>query len=236
MEIIKRFFVERKFAFQIFVVITVLDILDSIIKSHLSTNKEEWLATSFSLLQMVDASISIIFAVLVFVFLFLNKQRYLWWILILANAVMTFNLIDDVTTLIETLPRQKQGAVILVDAFLIWTTNLIVFTVWYWMLDRGGPLLRRSGQEISTKFDLVFPQEQHEIKGWEKWKPNLLDYLFFSFYSSMAFTPTDTLVLSRKMKFLLMIQAVISLVVLAMIAARAINIIGVSDTVFGSHG
>lgn len=135
---------------------------------------------------------------------------------------MTLVLIDDVRSLMENLPLQKEGVAILLDAFFIWVFNVALFTVWYWTLDRGGVENRSSDKRA----DIIFPQEDNQIKGWKDWKPGFLDYLFFSFYSCMALSPTETVVLSKKMKFLLMIQTSISLVVLAMIAARAINLIG----------
>jgi uncharacterized membrane protein len=70
----------------------------------------------------------------------------------------------------------------------------------------------------------VFPQRQHE--GADDWMPDFLDYLFFAFNSSTAFSPTDTLVLSRRMKLLMMSQSLISLAVLAVVAARAVNALG----------
>jgi uncharacterized membrane protein len=70
----------------------------------------------------------------------------------------------------------------------------------------------------------VFPQRQHD--GFDDWMPDFLDYLFLAFNSSTAFSPTDTLVLSRRMKLLMMSQALISLAVLAVVAARAVNALG----------
>ena len=113
-------------------------------------------------------------------------------------------------------------SVLLRNASLIWLSNVLVFAFWYWEVDAGGPLARHQGTYNST--DIVFPQRQHE--GADDWIPDFLDYLFLAFNSSTAFSPTDTLVLSRRMKVLMMCQSLISLSVLAVVAARAVNALG----------
>ena len=112
--------------------------------------------------------------------------------------------------------------VLLRNAALIWISNVLVFAFLYWEVDAGGPLKRHAGTYSSE--DLVFPQRQHE--GGDEWMPDFVDYVFFAFNSSTAFSPTDTLVMSRKMKLLMMSQSLISLAVLAVVAARAINALG----------
>ena len=97
----------------------------------------------------------------------------------------------------------------------------MLFAFWYWETDAGGPIERHRGGAPYQSADLVFPQRQHD--GTDDWIPEFLDYLFFSFNSSTAFSPTDTLVMSRRMKVLMMVQSLISLAVLAVVAARAVN-------------
>jgi uncharacterized membrane protein len=107
------------------------------------------------------------------------------------------------------------------DAALIWLVNTLTFALWYWELDAGGP-----GQRLHKGYrsrDFVFPQVAQATPGSQGWCPHFLDYLFLAFNTSTAFSPTDTTVLSRRAKLLMMLQALISLVVLAVIAARAIN-------------
>jgi uncharacterized membrane protein len=103
---------------------------------------------------------------------------------------------------------------------VIWLFNVLLFAFWYWEIDAGGPTERHRGGPYESA-DLVFPQRQHD--GTDDWIPDFLDYLFFSFNSSTAFSPTDTLVMSRRMKVLMMVQSLISLAVLAVVAARAVN-------------
>lgn len=99
--------------------------------------------------------------------------------------------------------------------------NILAFAVWYWEIDGGGPARRHPGRHSST--DFAFPQQQDDDGLVEGWSPGFVDYLFLAFNTSIAFSPTDTLVLSRRAKLLMMAQALISLVVLAVLAARAIN-------------
>lgn len=111
---------------------------------------------------------------------------------------------------------------LLQNAGLIWVANIVVFALWYWEIDGGGPAVRR--RESHTSHDFAFPQMQMagqtEVAGWA---PDFIDYIFLAFNTSTAFSPTDTLVLSRPAKVLLMMQSTISLVVIAVLAARAIN-------------
>jgi uncharacterized membrane protein len=124
--------------------------------------------------------------------------------------------------LAERIGRSPSPSALLRNAALIWLSNVIVFAFWYWEVDAGGPLKRHAGRYDSD--DLVFPQRQHE--GGEAWMPDFVDYLFLAFNSSTAFSPTDTLVLSHRMKLLMMWQSLISLAVLAVVAARAVNALG----------
>ena len=122
----------------------------------------------------------------------------------------------------QRIGHSPSPSVLLRNAALIWLSNVLVFAFWYWEVDAGGPLKRHATNYRSD--DLVFPQRQHE--GADDWMPDFLDYLFLAFNSSTAFSPTDTLVLSRRMKGLMMCQSLISLSVLAVVAARAVNALG----------
>ena len=107
------------------------------------------------------------------------------------------------------------------DAALIWLVNTLTFALWYWELDGGGPSKRL--HQGYTSHDFVFPQVSSATAEMPHWCPHFIDYLFLAFNTSTAFSPTDTLVLSPRAKLLMMTQALISLTVLAVIAARAIN-------------
>lgn len=138
----------------------------------------------------------------------------------------TFTLAASVLGLVFTLTERKTPEAafdLLWDAFVVWTINVIIFSVWYWLIDGGGVDQRARGQVARP--DFLFPQQANEIPGWAEWKPGWFDYLFLAFSHSTAFSATDTAILSRRAKTLTMIQASISVTTLAMIAARAINII-----------
>ena len=109
------------------------------------------------------------------------------------------------------------------DAALLWITNVIVYGLWYWELDGGGPHIRHLNGYRPT--DLLFPQTMLGGKLAHGWSPDFVDYLFVAFNASTAFSPTDTSVLSVRAKLLMMTQSLTSIVLLAVVAARAINIL-----------
>ncbi|MBA3944045.1 MAG: DUF1345 domain-containing protein [Herpetosiphonaceae bacterium] len=114
-----------------------------------------------------------------------------------------------------------KAGVLLRDAALIWIANILCFALWYWEIDGGGPNVRRLDHHASS--DFLFPQMTMDPALVQGWAPDFLDYLFLAFNTSTAFSPTDTMVLSRRAKGLMMIQSLISLLVIAVLAARAIN-------------
>jgi uncharacterized membrane protein len=107
------------------------------------------------------------------------------------------------------------------DAGLVWLFNILVFATWYWEIDAGGPTKRQRGHHASA--DFVFPQMAFDDEESARWSPEFLDYLFLAFNTSTAFSPTDTLVLSRRVKVLMMYQSLVSLVIIAVLIARGIN-------------
>jgi hypothetical protein len=118
---------------------------------------------------------------------------------------------------------------VLRSAGLLWASNVLVFACWYWRLDAGGPH-ERSKRDFHATGAFLFPQmtlpeparPAHGVAGW---RPSFMDYLFIAFNTSTAFSPTDVPVLSRWAKALMMTQAIISLTTLAVVAARAVNIL-----------
>jgi uncharacterized membrane protein len=137
-----------------------------------------------------------------------------------VSVVCVIALLVDEDALSQWFGKSPSPARLLGIAAVIWLVNILLFAFWYWELDAGGPVVRHCGEPYRSD-DLVFPQRQHE--GDDGWIPEFLDYLFFAFNSSTAFSPTDTLVMSRRMKVLMMVQSLISLTVLAVVASRAVN-------------
>lgn len=126
--------------------------------------------------------------------------------------------------------RHISGEQLLQAAVQIWLTNLIVYALWYWEIDGHGPevRLRMSLEQGARRADFLFPQMalQPEIREKLKWMPMFLDYLFLSFATATAFSPADTFPLTRFAKVLMMGEALTSLVTIAIIAGRAVNLLG----------
>ena len=106
----------------------------------------------------------------------------------------------------------------------IYVTNVIVFGVWYWELDRGGPFARREGD--STYPDFMFPQMTERELAPPNWRPEFIDYLYVSFTNVVAFSPTDTMPMARWAKAMMTVQAIVSFTTLALVIARAVNVLG----------
>jgi hypothetical protein len=130
--------------------------------------------------------------------------------------------------LIAGLPQKRESPTDLLRAAgTLWVCNILVFADWYWRLDAGGPH-QRDLRRFHTEGAFLFPQMTLPVNSKlakKDWKPGFVDYLFLAFNTSTAFSPTDVPVLSRWAKVLMMIQSSISLGTLAILAARAINIL-----------
>jgi uncharacterized membrane protein len=116
---------------------------------------------------------------------------------------------------------QTPAPALLQDAALLWVINVVTFAVWYWEIDGGGPARRHREGHVSD--DFLFPQMNPDDQTTRNWSPGFLDYLFLAFNTSTAFSPTDTAFLSRRVKVLMMVQAVLSLLNLAVLVSRAVN-------------
>jgi len=148
----------------------------------------------------------------------------------LVDGLLTVGLIISVILLIGALPSHTESPVaLLLSAASLWLTNILVFALWYWRLDAGGPHQRdkRAGHAEGA---FLFPQmtmseaaliEAHQ----EDWSPSFVDYLFLAFNTSTAFSPTDVPVLARWGKILMMLQSLLSLLIIALLAARAVNML-----------
>ena len=115
------------------------------------------------------------------------------------------------------------GRTLLYTAFDLWATNVIAFSLWYWELDGGGPV--RRVREPGAPRDFAFVQMTDPEVAAPGWQPHYVDYLYVAFTNASAFSPTDTLPLTRLAKLLMLAQATISIVTLLLVAARAVNIL-----------
>ena len=147
-----------------------------------------------------------------------------------VDGVLTVGLIISVVLLISALPtRQETPQALLLSAASLWMTNILVFALWYWRLDAGGPH-QRDTRAAHANGAFLFPQmtmSEAALKqaGQQDWSPDFIDYLFLAFNPSTAFSPTDVPVLARWGKILMMLQALLSLLIIALLAARAVNIL-----------
>jgi uncharacterized membrane protein len=116
------------------------------------------------------------------------------------------------------------GAPLLLAAAEIWTTNAIVFALWYWELDGGGPPVRLAN--LGGRRDFAFVQMLNPELAEPGWHPRFVDYLYVSFTNASAFSPSDTLPLTRWAKLLMLVQSWVSIVTVVLVAARAVSMLG----------
>jgi hypothetical protein len=143
------------------------------------------------------------------------------------TAIVTAINFEALYTVLHALLYGAKGASgqsLLIDALNIWLTNVVVFALWFWNLDRGGPAMRGLGKS-NTRPDFQFPQTAGDIPGYENWTPGFVDYFFMSFTNATAFSPTDTMPLSARSKLLFAVEAIASLLTVGLVAARAVNIL-----------
>lgn len=144
---------------------------------------------------------------------------------ILLTAIATAMNAGALLLLIRTLlyGHGAVGTSLLLDAMKIWAINVVLFALWYWSMDRGGPSVR--SLQHSPVVDFLFPQMSYRPAGAPPFSPGFVDYLFLSFTNSTAFSPTDTAPLTARAKLMMMAQAASSLLTVALVAARAVNIL-----------
>jgi len=143
----------------------------------------------------------------------------------LLIAIISIANISALTLLVHDLLRTTDidGKPLIYSAIALWFNNVIVFSLWYWELDGGGPADRHN-VSIEDR-DFLFPQQNSPDVFTEPWSPTFFDYLYTSFTNSTAFSPTDTMPLTRRAKALMMLQSGSALVTIVLVASRAINIL-----------
>jgi hypothetical protein len=154
-----------------------------------------------------------------------HRQRIRLGALFLTAVITVINF-GALYAVLRALLYGAEGATahsLLVDALNIWFTNVVVFALWFWNLDGGGPAARAVKRPVDP--DFLFPQMAATNPGKEEWFPGFIDYLFVSFTNATAFSPTDTVPLSVRSKLLFMVEAMASLLTVGLVAARAVNIL-----------
>ncbi len=133
---------------------------------------------------------------------------------IFSLATLTHYLLRHAT------PNPRQ---LIVAGVLIWLTNFLIFGLWYWEMDRGGPGRRAAGHDGPP--DFLFPQMSDDRIEPVDWRPKFIDYLYVSLTNAAAFSPTDTMPLTPMAKMIMGVQSIVSLVTIGLIVSRAVNIL-----------
>jgi uncharacterized membrane protein len=139
----------------------------------------------------------------------------------LVSAANVFSLYELTHFLLHH--NVSKGRELIFSGMLIWLTNFLIFALWYWELDRGGPGKRAAGHDQAP--DFLFPQMSDDRIEPMDWRPQFVDYLYVSLTNATAFSPTDTMPLTAMAKSVMGVQAIVSLVTLGLIIARAVNVL-----------
>lgn len=155
----------------------------------------------------------------------LDRKKLLQPAILFASSLLTLGLAASTLRLISVLFREKNinGSALLGDVALLAIVNVLTFSIWYWFIDPPGI---DESRPTDAPWEFLFPQRAGLIPGYETWSPRYTDYLALAFNTSVAFSPTDTLPLTRRAKALMVCQAAISLISITFIAGAAINILG----------
>ena len=156
------------------------------------------------------------------------RKRRLFRAIIITNGLLTFGLFMNMSALLDSLARvtSKAARLLVVDVVLMAVTNILIFSIWYWIIDPPG---LDETQRTDAPWDFLFPQRGASLPHYELWVPRYTDYLYLAFTTSFAFSPTDTLPLTRRAKMLMLLQSAISIITLTGIASSAINLLAGSN-------
>jgi uncharacterized membrane protein len=141
-------------------------------------------------------------------------------LLSLANAISAALLVNE----LAHGSRAESAATLLLAGGSIWAANVLVFALWYWELDRGGPADRCHAVRMYP--DFLFPQMQQPDVAPSDWKPSFTDYLYLSFTNAISFAASDVTPLTRWAKAMMMLQSAVSVAAIVLVIARAVNVIG----------
>ncbi len=148
---------------------------------------------------------------------------------LLLLSLLVLGNFSALTILVAGLVTQNSseltGGELLFTGFAIWTTNVIVFGLWFWEVEAGGPVARARAP-ARTEPDFQFPQDENPQLASKDWRPQAWDYVYVSLTNSIAFSPTDAMPLSLRAKAMMGLGAVISAVTVLLVAARAVNVLG----------
>jgi uncharacterized membrane protein len=156
-----------------------------------------------------------------------RRQSQLRWLSIGLVAVLAFGALWATAQLISDLinggPETNSGADLLQAGAVVWVSNNIAFALLYWELDGGGAAQR--AHQMRARPELAFPQQLNPNLGWSDWRPRFIDYLYLGFTNATAFSPTDVMPLVPWAKIMMTVQSLISLTILGLVIARAVNVL-----------
>lgn len=155
-----------------------------------------------------------------------RRRKWVRRLALILTALSTFLNVAALILLTRAIINNHAGTgkILLLDAINIWVTNVVIFALWYWTLDRGSPAVR--GLSKLDRRDFLFTQQQMNDPRCAKWSPGFVDYFFLAFTNATAFSPADTFPLTPRAKLLMMAESFISLITIALVASRAVGILG----------
>ena len=159
-----------------------------------------------------------------------NESKALRWLALTFAALLSLSNGWSLARLAVSITTGTTGTTpthLLVSGALIWLTNVIVFGLWYWEFDRGGPVARALNTKQYPDFQFV-QMVSPPVMVPPDWEPHFIDYLYLAFTNAAAFSPTDVMPLSRWAKIAMTIQSAISIVTVALVVSRAVNILTLS--------
>jgi hypothetical protein len=161
------------------------------------------------------------------VFWFLGMTKYFSKLVVAMNGLLTLELFISTVLLTTNLGVENVSHLgqLVKDTILIMTINLLIFSMWNWIID--SPNLRRWTSRESETWDFLFPQRASTNPQFANWAPEYFDYLFLAFCTTFTFGPTDTLPLSQRAKLLMLLQVTISVINITVLAAFALSILSV---------
>ena len=183
------------------------------------------LRTLDTLVSTLEFLVPIAFFVVMVIMWLARKNEWVRRTAIVFLSWVTIRLVAKVALVVGIIISRPQTGVgvLLKDIIVMWLANFLLFGVWYWIIDGGGPDARRDG--TVRRFDFGFPQRITALPGWEGWQPGIWDYVYLGFSSSTQFGLGDTTALSVRAKLLLILQVILSIVVIVFIASIAITLI-----------
>jgi hypothetical protein len=183
----------------------------------------------YPLLSGAWLAVKLFLVILTFVFWLLNRRRDTFRLIVITNSVLTLGLLLSLWALIDVLAgvSQQSARILLGDAALLAASNIFIFSIWYWIIDPPGV---EENHDETQPWDFLFPQRVAQVPHYETWVPRYGDYLYVAFTTSFAFSPTDTMPLTRRAKLLMLLQAVISIFTLTVVAGSAVGLLAGSAT------